>query len=200
MPVQERGIRPARALPYELDASGHVQLGDGSVRIDLANSGAHAAVFQVRSGNPAHDPRSFTLGPGTQLSGVWSVAGIGATSYDLSVYGPNGFLRAFKGSVLPSASRLVVHTAYDRQTNHLTLTIGNDGAHGVTVDVLDHYTGKVRSENVAVGDSVSRRWELEPFGGWYDFVITVEHDTVFTCQVAGHLETGDDSISDPAMA
>jgi len=199
MPGQERGLRPARALPYELHAAGHVQLGDGSVRIDFANSGAHAAVFHVRSANPAHDPRSYTVDPGAHLSGVWSVTGIGATSYDLSVHGPNGFLRAFKGSVLQTASRLDVHTAYDRHTNHLTLTITNHGAHGATVDVLDQYSGKTRSEHVNAGGSVSRRWELEPFGGWYDFVITVEHDTVFTYQAAGHLETGDDSISDPAM-
>ena len=192
-------MRPARALPYELHAGSHVQLGDGSVRIDFGNAGEQAAVFQVRSGNPAHAPRTYTVGPDAQLFGVWSVAGIGAASYDLSVYGPNGFLRAFKGSVLPAASRLSVDTTYDPHTNHLTLVIANEGAHGAMIDILDRYTEKTRSEYVDAGHSVSRRWELERFGGWYDFVITVEHDSVFACQVAGHLETGDDSISDPAM-
>jgi phospholipase C len=199
LPGQERGVRPARALPYELQAGGHVQPGDGSVRIDFGNTGERTAVFQVRSANPAHDPRTYTVGPGAHLSGVWSIAGIGATSYDLSVYGPNGFLRAFKGSVLPAASRLDVQTAYDRHTNHLTLTIANLGSLAATIDILDKYTGTIRSERVDAGASVSDRSELSSFDGWYDVVITVEHDSAFVYQVAGHLETGKDSISDPAM-
>jgi hypothetical protein len=33
----------------------------------------------------------------------------------------------------------------------------------------------------------------------YDFVITVASDQGFSYELAGHLETGKDSISDPAM-
>jgi phospholipase C len=199
LPAQEHGIRPARALPYALHARGVLQSADGSFRIGFGNTGCATAVFQVRSGNPAHDPRTYTVEPGKQLSGVWSIAGIGATDYDLSVYGPNGFLRAFKGSVSSGSARLDVQTVYDERTNHITLIVTNRGSHGVTVDVLDTYSDRTRSEHLGAGASASLHWPLERVDGWYDFVISVEHDSDFACHIAGHLETGKDSISDPAM-
>jgi phospholipase C len=36
-------------------------------------------------------------------------------------------------------------------------------------------------------------------GGWYELVITVDGDSHFEYRFAGHLENGDDSISDPLM-
>jgi len=36
-------------------------------------------------------------------------------------------------------------------------------------------------------------------GGWYDLAITVERDSQFEHHVAGHLENGEDSISEPIM-
>ncbi len=199
LPEQERGVRPARALPYALHARSIVQPADGSVRIDFGNTGRAAAVFQVRSGNSAHDPRTYTVEPNIQVSGAWSVAGVGATDYDLSVYGPNGFLRVFKGSISPAATSLGVQTIYDDRTNRITLTISNLGSHSITFDVLDKYTGQIISEVLDRGASVSRRWSLAPFDGWYDFMITVAYESGFTYEAAGHLETGKDSISDPAM-
>src|SRR5262249_39653949 len=73
MPTQERGVRPSRALPYELSAVANVQMGDGSVRLTFVNTGAATAVFHVRSSNAAHNPRNYTVEPGKQLSGVWAV-------------------------------------------------------------------------------------------------------------------------------
>jgi len=40
---------------------------------------------------------------------------------------------------------------------------------------------------------------LQEFQGWYDLVITVEQDPTFEYRFAGHIETGRESISDPAM-
>src|SRR5262249_49025822 len=154
----ERGVRPSRALPYELSAVANVLMGDGSVRLTFVNTGAATAVFHVRSSNAAHNPRNYTVEPGKQLSGVWAVAGVGATDYDLAVYGPNGFLREFKGSIAPSSTRLVVDTRYDSQTNHITLTLTNQGANNLTVDILDKYTARSVSERVDAGASTSKRW------------------------------------------
>jgi phospholipase C len=199
MPAQEPGVRPARALPYALHAMGVVQAADGSVRIDFGNAGKAAAVFHVRSAQPAHDPRSYTVEPGAALSGVWSVAAAGTADYDISVHGPNGFLRRFKGSVAPDRTQLAVQTAYDEQTNRITLTIANRGSYPVSLDVLDNYSGKTVSETLAPGASASRRWSLARVDGWYDYVIAAQYEPGFQYQLAGHLETGKDSISDPAM-
>jgi phospholipase C len=49
------------------------------------------------------------------------------------------------------------------------------------------------------GESDTKSWSLAPMRGWYDLVITVDGDAQFEHRLSGHLENGDDSISDPAM-
>jgi phospholipase C len=40
---------------------------------------------------------------------------------------------------------------------------------------------------------------LDEFFGWYDLIVTVAEDPTFEYRLAGHVETGQDSFSDPAM-
>jgi phospholipase C len=35
--------------------------------------------------------------------------------------------------------------------------------------------------------------------GWYDLVIDVESDAAFRQRVAGHVESGNDSVTDPSL-
>lgn len=44
-----------------------------------------------------------------------------------------------------------------------------------------------------------RRMDLPDTRGWYALVITVPSDPRFESRSAGHLENGEDSISDPGM-
>ena len=201
LPAQEPGVRQARALPYTLDARGTVDSGEGAFLVDFENTGVAAAVFQVRSGNVADAFRTYTVEPQKQLSGAWDITAIGAADYDLSVYGPNGFLRAFKGGVSASGrADLDVRTSYDEMRNAITLTISNRAVRHAGLRILDNYTGKSIAQDLGPGASISKHWSLGRSFGWYDFVITVDEDTGFRYQFAGHLETGEDSISDPAMA
>jgi phospholipase C len=89
LPKQEKGLRPARPVPYELHAHAHVSPSSNSVNIDFFNTGNAGAVFQVRSGNSADTVRAYTVERGKHLTGTWKFA----SQYDLSVYGPNGFAR-----------------------------------------------------------------------------------------------------------
>jgi phospholipase C len=49
------------------------------------------------------------------------------------------------------------------------------------------------------GESDTKSWSLAHTRGWYDLVITVDGDPAFEHRIAGHVENGEDSISDPAM-
>ena len=40
---------------------------------------------------------------------------------------------------------------------------------------------------------------LDQFYGWYDLIVTVAEDPTFKYRLAGHVETGRDSFSDPAI-
>ena len=200
LPKQEKGVRPARALPYVLHAHGAVDAGDGAFRIDFGNTGDATAVFHVRSGNGDEAPRSYTVEPRKQLADVWTVTSSGAASdYDLSVYGPNGFLRAFKGGISGARARLDVRARYDETGHGIVLEIANQAHHTAKVHVLDHYTGRRIEAELKPGARFSKHWSLKRVFGWYDLVVTVEGDAGFEYQFAGHVETGKGSISDPAM-
>jgi phospholipase C len=196
VPAQEKGIRPARALPYELDVHGTARVGEGSFQLRFTNTGHAAAVFHVRSGDATDLPRSYTVEAGKSLSDTWKVG----AAYDLSVYGPNGFFRSFKGNVGAAHSSLDVRSGYDKEDRGgVTLRIANRGAHSAAVTVRDAYTGTEFKELLAPREDLDRDWSLNATHGWYDLIVRIEGDAAFEYRLAGHVETGADSVTDPAL-
>jgi hypothetical protein len=49
------------------------------------------------------------------------------------------------------------------------------------------------------GQTATQHWELKDVWQWYDFAVTCSQDAKFYRRFAGRVETGDDSVSDPAM-
>lgn len=196
VPSQEHGVRPARALPYELDVHATVKASASAVVLTFLNTGWAAGVFQVRSGNPADLVRTYTVEPGKHLSDTWSVS----SSYDLSVYGPNGFVRYFKGSIGSGAAALEVSSEYDRDDcGSISWRVTNVAGTQAEVTVLDAYTGKSITRRLQSGETLQEKLSLQQFFGWYDLILTVAGDTTFNYRLAGHVETGRDSFSDPAL-
>jgi phospholipase C len=196
VPSQERGVRPARALPYELNAHATVDASKGTVTLTFFNSGRATVVFQVRSVNPADLVRTYTVEPFKQLADTWNVK----SSYDLSVYGPNGFVRYFKGSIGSSAATLDVSSRYHREDfGSFEWRIVNTAANPVKVNLLDAYTGNSHTDLLQPGGAFEHRLSLRQFYGWYDLIVTVASDSTFSYRLAGHVETGRDSFSDPAL-
>jgi phospholipase C len=195
IPAQEKGIRPARALPYELNVHADVDAKAGTIHLTFENTGKATAVFQVRSANPADAVRGYTVEPGTKLTGTWSAA----PKYDLSVFGPNGFARYFAGS--SAGALLNLHSSYESDDEgELGLRIANIAAHPLTIKVTDAYTGHLqRVARLEPQGSLHDKNSLDAFHGWYDLVVTVSEDADFKYRLAGHIETGRDSFSDPAM-
>jgi phospholipase C len=197
MPASEQGVRRARAVPYELHVRGSLHPADGTFRLDLGNTGRAAAVFQVRSANPAEGPRSYTVEPGRRLAGTWQAAGAGG-AYDLSVYGPNGFTRTFRGGALGGdATRLDVLAEYE--SGEVALAIANLGSRTNTVSVVDRYTGKGGIRLLAPGERWGRAWPSRRGTGWYDLVVSVKEDPGFEYGISGHVETGREGLTDPAI-
>ncbi|MES1204798.1 MAG: phospholipase C, phosphocholine-specific [Pseudomonadota bacterium] len=197
---QEPGIRPARPVPYELNVVGRTEFANGGVKLHFANSGKAAAVFHVRSGDGQGGPWTYTVGPDQRLADTWPVKEDGHTSYDLSVYGPNGFLRAFKGSVSGlGKANLDVRSVFHGDHCGLTLEVHNRGGAIGKVRIFDAYTRKTTVLSFDSCDTLSQHWQLERTFGWYDLTIKVDSDPGFKQQLAGHVETGRDSMSDPAL-
>src|SRR5262249_40507691 len=192
VPGQEPGLRRARVLPYALPSNGHVGP-DGAFHIEFRNTGEAAAVFHVRAANGADAPRSYTVEPDKKVSDKWSTE-----NYDLSVYGPNGFFRHFKGS-LSDGRALDIREFQDEESGAIGLELSSHDRNNIDVHIVDRYQHITTNHVLESGDSFTKRWPLKVTWGWYDLTVTVAGNPGFEYQFAGHIENGKDSMSDPAM-
>jgi phospholipase C len=200
MPVQEKGTRPARAVPYRLTVTSSADLRSEVMALSFHNTGVRTAVFQVRSANALQVPRSYTVGPDAWLTDDWPFAADGAAAYDLTVYGPNGFFRHYRGGALGSTgTNLETNLDYGTTEDSVTLVVKNAGELSATIEVKNVYTGATTTHVVARGAQFSTVVSVAGHEGWYDFIVTVESDPTFQQQLAGHLETGSASRTDPAI-
>ncbi len=204
MPIQEKGARPARALPYVLHANGRIDATHGRYWIDFVSSGGAAAVFQVYARHRTDGPWRYTVEAGKTLSDSWSAVAHYHGIYDLQVHAPNGFLRHFRGRIVAdsAAAKPEVNASYDPASCRLFLAIGNSGSAACTVTVGDnaYALGAPRTYVLAPGASVQDAWTLTGSGNWYDFSVTSDIAVDWLRRYAGHLENGMASFSDPAMA
>jgi phospholipase C len=192
-------LRPARALPYELRVDGTAIVASSAFRIDFTNAGSAGACFQVRSGNAAEGPWTYTVEAGKSLSNSWDRTQ-SAGQYDLSVFGPNGFLRHFRGSVSRAAKvDLDVDVRYDCEGCALILRITNQAHVPCRVSIASVYDNKSISDVLPRGRALEKRWPLNTSFGWYDLTIKADADANFLRRIAGHLENARDSMSDPAL-
>jgi phospholipase C len=121
-------------------------------------------------------------------------------AYDLSVYGPNGFFRAYKGqSCSKTSTNLQSVIAYDVARGGITLQSQNLGLESAELQVKNLYDNEIVARVVKPGEVFDQFWSLEQFSGWYSLVISVESDPAFSQQFAGHLETGQPSRTDPQI-
>jgi phospholipase C len=192
LPVQEPGVRPARAVPYELHADAVIDPTAGTLSIEFLNRGRAAAVFQVRSSDPTAGPWTYTVDAGASVSDSWMYT----TDYELSVYGPNGFFRSWKFGNAADSPDLNVHPAYHPRSERVSLSLHNRGSTPMTVAIWDAYAAATVERNLRAGECATETYALSDSFGWYDLTIT---RAGFEQRVAGHLESGQDSMTDPAL-
>ena len=61
------------------------------------------------------------------------------------------------------------------------------------------YGARTVTHSVAAGQALSVRCDLSGSFGWYDFSVTSETDPKWLRRVAGHVETGRASRTDPML-
>lgn len=195
LPRQASGTRPSRKLPYVLHVTARVAA-TGEVTLHFDNQGTAGAVFHVYD-RTALDalPRRYAVEGGKSLSGRWAAPASGP--YDLWVLGPNGFHRHFGGG----RESLEIEVAYDPGLGGLQIVCHNDDNTPRTfVIAAGAYTDAPPTKvAVAPGASEPAAFDIRGSGHWYDFTVTVEGVAGFLRRVAGRMETGEDSISDPAL-
>jgi phospholipase C len=194
MAQQEPGLRPARALPYGLEVAARTDL--GRLTLSFANSGAAGACFNVYADGGKAGPWFYTVEAGKTLEGAWE--GDAHAAYDLTVHGPNGFLRAFRGAY--AAGGLLVRQTYDPATDRLLLALHNDDERprNVVLTPKAYSRAGPRRRTLAPGASLTEAWPIRASAHWYDIAISSPEEPGFLRRLAGHVETGAPSLSDPA--
>ncbi|WP_371103048.1 phosphocholine-specific phospholipase C [Streptomyces sp. PU_AKi4] len=195
MPRQERGSRPARPLKYAPAVDGSADPAAGRFTLTFASGARAGAAFLVTSGNRADGPWTYTTEAGKEISDTWNSAYSGG-SYDLTVHGPNGFLRVFRGPNGVAGCEVTArHTGDD-----VRLTFANGGPGTARLRVADGYGGRPTTVTVRPGATVHRTVDLRASHRWYDLTVTSAAEPAFLRRFAGHVENGRPGVSDPAIA
>ena len=189
-PIQEPGDRPARALPYRLEVHGAVRA--AGFDLTLVNDGSVGACFSAWSAHGG-GPWFYTVSARSNL--IVSLP-VGPDGYDLTVHGPNGFLRRFVG---PAAEGPEVVASFAPGRRRIALTIRNAGPPCLmTVSPGVYRHGPARVHRLAPGQSLTDEWPIDRSARWYDLVVTSD-TPAWSRRLAGHMETGQASRSDPAI-
>lgn len=218
MPVQEPGAKRARALPYQPNANldGFTFGSGGAVQANLSfsNNGPHvrkASHFSVYNNAapdvnaadyPAGFPAQFTVEPAradqTVAGAVQIGAGNGDGRYDITVVGPNRFLRRFTGDVNAPGVTAQAEAAYRGDSPRLVLRLINGSAGDVTFIVTpnNYAQDRPRTFRVPAHDRATHVVDpLDDSHGWYDLSVTISGDSSWSRRYTGHVEDGRDSIT-----
>jgi len=201
LPAQEPGLRPSRALPYALQV--HAQPEGGALTLRFENTGAAGAHFSVHGRNAALGPWVYAVEAGKTVVDQPAAIALGDQAYDLTVLGPNGFLRSFRGPLIPAtAARPEIVARYEPQADAIVISLRNVGAAACTLTVRPnaYLAPVVRRRRLEPGAAVDDLWVIGSSHHWYDLVVTDHSDPTFLRRLAGRMETGRPGFSDPALS
>jgi len=191
-PHQSRFARPSRALPYQLHVEENVDPEQDLLTLSFLNTGGQGAVFHVYDRlNLAEIPRRYTVEAGKAISDSWPAA----DGYHLWLLGPNGFhreLRSWLSQAQPEVR--LVSTGYN-----LRLMVNNpsNAAVAVTIAHCPYSHQGPWHITIAAGGSYRHNVDTKASGGWYE--LSLHGVEGWHRRLAGRLESGEHSISDPLM-
>lgn len=214
MPRQEKGIRPANALPYELSATGIVDPARKKFRLLLAagkksfGDRSAGAPFQVYSygdyKGKMNSNRHYAVKAGDHVSDEWDIDGFPGGLYNIHVYGPNGFYTVYSGNAAdPLFEVYIGHEGGAKPGNKLILQLQNKEKKALDIEIHHNAYGYANAglRLAAAGNpktSASLEMDLSGSHRWYDFTIRVKGSGLLK-RFAGRLENGAESKTDPLM-
>ena len=192
---QEQGTRFSRALPYRLQTDALIMASLGKIQLTFGNVGSAGAVFHVYDRKHLDRiPRRYTVEAGKSIVDQWDTTNDNG-SYDLEVFGPNGYFRSFLGNT--ASTEPAVALLCDHKKGAVSIQI--KGTTGTEVLNVIHNAYGYDPATLKVNPDLEseKSWLLNKSGNWYD--LTVRSDNGFARRFAGRVETGKDGVSDPAM-
>jgi phospholipase C len=191
-PVQEPGRRPHRPSRLMPHADVTVNRRARTVTAVMTNTGTiGASMFVVPDKFLPASATPFTVVNGKDKSYTWTATVLDKWGYAFSVYGPDGFVRSFAGTVAAAGATgpvpEVTANPVAGSAPRLRLTLANEGTKAVVYRLTaNDYAGKTQSVTVGGGASVSLNWPADE-DGYYDVVISADSGDGFTRRYAGRI-------------
>ncbi|MFT4092993.1 MAG: phospholipase C, phosphocholine-specific [Niabella sp.] len=210
LPLQEKGVRPACAIPYHLSV--HAQLDGARQQLILSfitGKNSKGAPFNMYAGNSYNDEAgktwAYTVAANAQLQESLLLGKFPEARYHLYIDGPNGFFREFRGDAHDPEIDILFEYAQKGMLNRryaeaVKLQVHNNSAISKTIVLADNaYNKGTQFFDIAPGKKKNILVNLERSSGWYDFTLSVKGNGRFIQRFAGHIETGNISVTDPYM-
>ncbi|MFA6087701.1 phosphocholine-specific phospholipase C [Mucilaginibacter sp.] len=218
--LQEKGVRPACALPYELYTDGGLSDNKKSFEIKLAagntifGKDAAGSPFTVYAPVKFNDETSkdeisrnwsFAVAAGDHLTYNWPVNSFENSRYHLRVHGPNGFYREFIGD--KSNPLIKITCSYERSkagagklTGNLVVNIINNDSkpHHIVINDNSYKAGSI-DRTIAANSKSAVVIDLAKSFQWYDISVKLNGNNTFEERFAGRVETGALTKTDPLM-
>ncbi len=210
---QEPGTRPSCPLPYELSVNAAIHPKTNRFEITFAaktdrfgkrSAGAAFNVYAPRGHRSLTDGSAmemcrswnFAVPSGSTLKYAWNPEDFADGNVLLRVYGPNGFFREFRSDSNPPVT---IRSGY-RQSNVLLDVINTTAKHDKVIEIVDKgYGAPKRTKTIPAGGKCTVSVDTAATLGWHDFTVAVVGNSSFEMRLAGRIETGRESISDPQI-
>ena len=221
IPMQEKGIRPANALPYQLEvnarynaATKHLELTFESKK-EVSGMPASGAPFIVYF--PGQTSKSdvngkvnwskmnnkhYAVKAGGRVQDEFPLSMFEGEQYHVEVYGPNGFYRVFKGGHNQPVLELSCGYQVDRldsrrMSGNVLLKV--TGKKILVCTISDNAYKQPTKKITLKGGTASAVLDLSKSYNWYDFSVRVDGFPEYEQRFAGRVETGAAGFSDPYM-
>jgi phospholipase C len=220
MPAQEPGVKVARPLPYAFEVDDSVHAGGDGITLKISNTGTVGAAFQVHNYGAGTDfkPKRYTIEAGKVLSSVWT----NVKGYNISLHGPNGFVRKYYSAsphVATAGAAVQVVFREDAQSEAVTFEmvgapVGAGCKTAITVRDNEYGHGGPWSFELTVNHADSANIQRQQHkvltassGNWYDLTATTvisgvscDAESSYERRYMGKVETIHATTTDPSMA
>ncbi|WP_394939086.1 phosphocholine-specific phospholipase C [Psychromicrobium sp. YIM B11713] len=188
MPSQESGKKHRRPIPYAQNATIQINRATGVIDVSLSNEGSSAVSMAVYPNvRLPFQATPFDVVKGKPRNYSWPAASTDGR-YDLSVYGPDRFIRRFAGTVVSGTATDIPLPQVNAQLlpgGGLRLTLSNSGTPGVrfTLQANDFVT---RQEEIWVAGGSNKTVDWTLLDGYYDVIVTANTGNSFRYRFAGN--------------
>jgi phospholipase C len=204
LPKQESGVRISRALPYQIMTSDLVDFSNDKFLLTINNIGAatvHLISYDLSMLGVDDAVKHFTVENQIVMKDfslpLQCNSNDESCHYQFHLLGPNGFFRQFFGSnQCPSLHQASLTYHPEEQT--LSIFITNGAQEESVFTLIDNAYGAASMTVTLAGLEVREvKWDVSSSSNWYD--LTISQLDCFKRRFGGRMETGVDTISDPAM-